>query len=401
MSRRRTPQVGKIGTWVLMFQLGAVGCSDPDGLRPASLSTGTPLSVSDSSVLSLGVIEGNPDQEFFRVGNPFLLDDGRVAVPLGAGPEVRVFDRNGRLSWSMGRRGSGPGELGALTGAWPLGDSIIEVIDIDEYRVTRFTESGTNEIVRLEAPGRLYAGAPGRQGAGWLALSYVAPSGWAGGDRELLALHAFSSDGSHRGKVTEVGGFLRVSAPGIGGPHPLTPRLVLRRSAAEVWFADSSESTIWRISDRLEPETVIALDLPDPGGVGDALRAIASAIDQRPDAIIPAEAVLRLLDSAAAVPLSTLWDFHADPVGYVWVLPFDPARHSIYMGDLGGTDALTSGSFAGGEWLVYDLSGNLVSEISIPVNVRISQITETEMVTVRRDEETGVEFVEIRKLVRH
>ncbi|MEX2531055.1 MAG: hypothetical protein WD960_09815 [Gemmatimonadota bacterium] len=118
-----------------------VACSDPEASAHGELSPGAPLSVAEHPSLSLGEGAGDPDQEFHQVGVPFFLDDGRLAVPLGSGPEIRVFYRDGNLSETLGREGEGPGEFTRLSAAWARGDTV-EALDVRQARVTRFLPDG-------------------------------------------------------------------------------------------------------------------------------------------------------------------------------------------------------------------------------------------------------------------
>lgn len=71
-----------------------------------------------------------------------LLDDGRLAIGLRSGPEVRLYDTTGQLVRTIGRQGSGPGELRTLAGPWPAGNGVFSVYDLRQRRLTLFDTAG-------------------------------------------------------------------------------------------------------------------------------------------------------------------------------------------------------------------------------------------------------------------
>lgn len=372
-------------------------CADPE--NPAAdggLPPGVPLSVAEQPSLSLGVVAGDPDQEFHQVSVPFFLDDGRLAVPLGSGPEIRIFDREGNLTETLGREGEGPGEFTRLSAAWARGDTV-EALDVRQARVTRFRPDGRVEVRALEAPESLYAALPGRLPGAWVALSW---SGLGPDGREELALRRFSLDGAHEGRLATLGGLIRVSGPEAAGPHPLSPRVVLRARGDDLYFGDSFEPRIHRVTEGGEVEEFIAWEPGDAPGSREALETVREVLAERDEEGVGAWIAAHLLESDEEYPVSVFWDFQVDPAGYVWVLPFDAARHSLSLGDLGGPSVFLSGSHEAERWTVLDLEGRAVGEVSLPREFRIAELGEDELLGVRRDPVTGVEMVEVREIER-
>ncbi len=125
-----------------------------DGPRPIRSSAAEPqiLSVDSTPVLSLGrAPRTGPNYEFGRVATTFFLKTGGFAVADNVAREVRLFSREGAFSRSIGRRGTGPGEIGFLGGAASMrGDSIL-VWDPVAARVSRFALDGTftGQVARL------------------------------------------------------------------------------------------------------------------------------------------------------------------------------------------------------------------------------------------------------------
>src|SRR5690606_31510466 len=100
-------------------------CANSDSAsRAVSHLPGTPISIGEDPLLTLGQLDGDTLQTFFRVRQPFLLGDDRIAVPLADANTIRVFDLDGNHVGSYGRPGPGPGEFTRLDQAWARGDTL-------------------------------------------------------------------------------------------------------------------------------------------------------------------------------------------------------------------------------------------------------------------------------------
>jgi hypothetical protein len=340
------------------------GCGDVENTPPATAPVpGTPMEMEPAPRLSLGVAGGDASQEFFRVGTPFLLPDGRLVVPLGAGSELRVFGPDGEFLRSLGRQGEGPGEFVVLTEAWPRGDTI-EAFDSGLARITRFLPDGSVEVVRLQTPMGLEAAPSGALPDGWVAVAFA---GAGSGVRDLFGLHWFSRDGAYVREMGRVEGMLRVSVPGVSGPHPLSPRAVVRVARGEIYYSGTLNPRIQVLDSAGGEEREIAWE-----GVGSmspraALALVRDAARARPDRGSAAAASEHLLQSdQVSEPVPALWDFMVDELGFIWVCPYDPARHGFALGDLGGGGYITGGSRAGGQWRILSPDGVEVGAVEVP-----------------------------------
>jgi hypothetical protein len=83
----------------------------------------------------------DPNLGFSRVGQIHVAPDGRTYVLDAQELQVRVFDPDGRLVASIGRRGSGPGEFQFPRAFGLLGDTLW-VNDLMNQRLTFFSRSG-------------------------------------------------------------------------------------------------------------------------------------------------------------------------------------------------------------------------------------------------------------------
>ena len=92
--------------------------------RAPSWGAEEPWSVTDSAVLRIGALDGDPRYVLDRVRSPFRLRDGRVVIPNGLSRVLRVYSEEGRHLFDIGREGDGPGEIRELADAWPVGERL-------------------------------------------------------------------------------------------------------------------------------------------------------------------------------------------------------------------------------------------------------------------------------------
>lgn len=98
--------------------------------------------VSPDTLLRLGVVEGDPSQQFDRVAHAARLSDGGVVVIDGGALEVRWFAASGRHAASYARRGAGPGELRALGEAPLVAEDTAIVYDPRNQRIFSLARGG-------------------------------------------------------------------------------------------------------------------------------------------------------------------------------------------------------------------------------------------------------------------
>ena len=351
----------------------------------SSIPIGTPTVVAIAPLLSVGVLEGDSLEEFYRVVTPFLLPDGRLVVPLRGSGTLRVFGPGGEVLESLGRPGRGPGEFVSLSAAWPRGDTI-EAFDRGLLRITRFLTDGSVETVRLEGPAlnRLTA-LPGTLSNGW-AFARVAASQMGG--RDEMMVHGFALDGTYLGEVAQVEGMARYEPPGGGsGPDPLSPRAVFAVGGSEIYVGET-----------LTP-SVRVLELTG---------ALVREITWERDGTLSAEEAFRMVvDSASARtdrsrqsleafpvrdPFPAFGGFIVDDEQFLWVRPYEPLVHSPAFGGLAGAGP-------GGEWLIFSPEGVQVGSVALPSELEPHQITSDAVVGIVRDE-LGVESVRVHSLAR-
>jgi hypothetical protein len=119
------------------FPLGLLGLSL---VASAAIAQDGPWSIDPRPALVLGDASRD-DAVLFGGGlvGATRLPDGRILVGDRDEYSLKVFDATGRLVKSLGRKGSGPGEIIYLSDLWRCGSDIV-AYDIDNgYRVTVFS----------------------------------------------------------------------------------------------------------------------------------------------------------------------------------------------------------------------------------------------------------------------
>lgn len=94
-------------------------------------------------VLAIGSFEGDEQYQFGRISGVDVDAEGNVYVADAQAQEVRVFDSSGAYVRTIGRPGSGPGELGnGVNGVLVTGTRVM-VPDLGNARLASFSPDGT------------------------------------------------------------------------------------------------------------------------------------------------------------------------------------------------------------------------------------------------------------------
>jgi hypothetical protein len=115
-------------------------------------------SVDSTPVFSIGVDEGEPDYELYRVFGATRLSDGRIAVANQGTNEVRFYDAAGRFTGRSGREGQGPGEYSNIFYLWALPGDTLYVGDYDPWHYEVLDGQGT--FIRSVRPEPVYPNSP-------------------------------------------------------------------------------------------------------------------------------------------------------------------------------------------------------------------------------------------------
>ncbi len=127
----------------LLLAVAACGdSSEAKGTRPAAVRDSAGVRIVESldpqwsaearwtidsvPALLIGVAEGDPEQEFFRLNDARRLSDGRIVAANGGTSELRYFSADGAYLCSSGRQGAGPGEFDRISWLQVIGgDTLI------------------------------------------------------------------------------------------------------------------------------------------------------------------------------------------------------------------------------------------------------------------------------------
>lgn len=328
-------------------------------------------------------------QQFHEVRRPFLLDDGRLAVPDGGSRSIRVFHSDGSLDRTLGGSGEGPGEFRRLDEAWDRGDTI-EAWDWRLGRLTRFFPGDSVEVVGFEGGAGPRQVVPGTLSDGWVVAEII---GSSMGERDEMAVRRFAPDGSDLGVVARTRGMSRYRTSFGGGPDPLSPQAVFDVADGRVHVAETLTPEIRVLGPSGDSIRTIAWE-PGPGpSPEEAARRTIRAIVARRSPEDTAALRKRLRAYPVRDRVSAFWSFLVDEEGFVWVQPYDPDRHSLRFGVSGGATG------PGGEWIVFSPDGRRVTSVRMPEGLRPTEIAADAVVGVGRSE-AGVPIVKVHPLVR-
>jgi len=99
--------------------------------------------VSFQYVLSIGVAEGDENQQFYKASDLTVDEEGNIYILDSGNNRVQVFDANGDFKFSFGKAGKGPGEFSSrLSAIKYLDDGFLWVVDYQYRRVNKFSKDG-------------------------------------------------------------------------------------------------------------------------------------------------------------------------------------------------------------------------------------------------------------------
>ena len=119
--------------------------------------------LSETPVVTIGVVEGDAAYELFRSRGAARLTDGRIVIATGGTHELRFYTLSGEHLRNVGGEGSGPGEFQLLTMMRRfIGDSLM-TYDLSLQRISVFDSEGMHiRDVNLATEGRLLPTIAGR-----------------------------------------------------------------------------------------------------------------------------------------------------------------------------------------------------------------------------------------------
>lgn len=369
-----------------------------DGASPPSWR------LSDAPLLTLGSVDGSPDEVLYRMVGAFRMSDGRLVVANAGSHEIRWYDPEGRVVARSGGEGDGPGEYMSISWAGPAGGDSVAVFDFRERRITVISpDAAVVRTFRLEDPPR----PPGTEEPqrGWpLMVGRLATGEF------LASIRPSKTPGTaYEGIPEDTVEYFRYDATGA-------PIGVTVRELASENYVVSTANSVSTSSVSFGRNTEVALgpaviwvgrtdteDIRRYGPTGDLQLIVRRARAPRPvteedvaaykerriAAIENPEWRERFLAIFEKTPFAkfhpTFAGIQVDPDGYLWVreYAFDP----------------DSDAEAPTEWSVFDPDGNLVASVTVPAGRGIFSVGRNHVVG-RRTDDLSVEYVEVYGLER-
>ena len=349
--------------------------------------------IAQAPALSIGEIEGPEALLFSRIETVRRDADGNVIVADGASDEIRIFDPDGNHLRTSGGVGEGPGEFGALLGAWPSEDAEIVAYDMRRERITRFDPmgqvAGTAALAAPEGFGFLIA--LGLWGSRSLLLKFeVLPPGLPEEpSRSVVSLLRYGFDGALIDTVAHLQGPATTSVTRSRGgarmvemlPVPFSPGpaaiassrglAFTRGEAYEVRFLDPA-GTLGRIARLAESP---------PAWTDEDLAAYAQGTTS---AELDEAGLRELVESFEDLPLPpTLPGYvelmYAD-TGELWARRYRVPGASMVRWDVFGTD------------------GHYLGHVEIPARFTVQEASRGQLLGVARDD-LDIERVQARDLI--
>lgn len=345
-------------------------------------------------VLALGVLEGDPAQQFNTIVGAYRLGDGTLVVGDQGSREIRLFDRNGRHLKTVGGRGGGPGEFSMLASLDRIRGDTLVASDWPIGTLSWFASSG--EYIDGTRIGPYWPGISGRVLADGSLLADIYPGGSHGDELESWAvlgtvpefrprgyLVRVSRDGRHVDTLSAVAGdqWFKSGQPRVSlvvRPMPFARTTKLAWTAEEVFLGDTGR-----------PEIVV---VDYTGRVRRIIRWVANvpAVTERDREAYEEETMesLRQPERAAdyrrwlaEVPYSehkpAFRSLLADDGGRLWIQMWDSGRSSA--------------------WLVFSADGTLERLVTGPPGLELFDIDAGYAVGVAKDS-LDLEYVRIYRL---
>jgi hypothetical protein len=399
-----------LGPWIAALLVACGGGDDPrpspgpeirdsagiavvDAPVPADASAPA-LELDPDPLLGVGTLDGPPATVWAGVVDPLLLPDGTLVAGDRATRKIRAFGTDGRLRWSAGGEGEGPGEFQRLSwlGALP-GDSIL-TWDIRTRRATVLGPAG--EVARsyraeappgaamaapvsvVDGPRLLVSGGSSFAGGGGPAQEVVRPEVpyyLADVEGEIL-----DSLGSVPGETVQV---IRPGDGSIGvAPLPLSGEGYAHGAAGRVALArpDRVEVRIHGPDGRLEMLLRPRLSLSEARS-GDRGRYLEHRLDGVEDSADRSAIRDRLEEAPWPTTYPWLSGLRVSDRGELWIRRWEAPWEAG----------------PGVRWWVFEPSGAVRGSVTTPADFEVVRILGDRIVGVARDA-LGVEQVRVYRL---
>lgn len=235
-------------------------CSLARGLWVAILASVTPGGVTIGSTAAaqvprlertreIGCEDCGDARQFSSIWDVTVTEAGEVLVVDRDEPTLRMFDGTGRVSWSRGRRGAGPGEYTyAMRAALGAGGSV-HVVDMRLRRLTRLASDGA--VMKSLTIPFFPAGVAARARHGEL----------------VILTDNFRGTGTLERWAPGADAPVRVTSfkiPEPGGGHIFSPSVAVAPNGVVAFLPTGERYEIQRLSARGQPLPTLSRDIPRP-----------------------------------------------------------------------------------------------------------------------------------------
>lgn len=361
-----------------------------ENLVPA-WGAGEGWSLDDTPELRIGVVDGDPHYQFFRIVGAWRFADGRLAVVDGGTYELRYYDASGRFLSALGGRGAGPGEFQQVDRLDVTGDSL-RIFDRSLQRISIFTIDG-GFIRSFGLPGVVESPRP-------------EPRGWfADGSFLIDATIPFWEGEPQTGIQLSRAGYYRLSAAGavldtvgqfVQGQHYIE---VDDRGMSSIGLPFARRSATATGADRFYFGTSESYEIQAfrPDGQLEALiRRVHETLPVRPEDLsnyirerqryVSGENARRRMEAMfRGLPIPATMPAHGDMLldveGNLWVEDYQPA----------GTERP--------RWAVFSGGGRWLGTVELPARFEPFQIG-VDFILGQRVDELDVQYLEVYRLIR-
>jgi hypothetical protein len=339
--------------------------------------------------LSIGEMAGDANYQFGQIAGVDVDDAGNVYVLDQQGQDVRVYDSSGKFVRTIGKAGSGPGELGTNSAGLEVMDNQVYVADLGNQRLSRFSLEGealgdTHIDFAQAIPARWDEMPAGRLVAQLRHIQFTGPDVAPTGD----AIRAVNADGTFGDTVgmlpagetiTMTGGQPQIK---MFSPEPIwdaDPTGVLvtgRNNEFRLEERDASGAVKRIITKSAAPKPVTDRD---KRVIRNAIRELAAK--QAPGAPPAAlDAYVNSIQFADNFPLFASLAF--GPGGSIWAQRVHSGEE-IASGEEGTFDAQDLGST---DWDVFDAEGRYLGVVTFPGRYQPVRVVGDRFYGVARDD---------------
>jgi len=357
--------------------------------------------VPDKPQLTIGVLDGDAEYQFFDISAAARQSDGDLVVADAGSRAVRLYDRDGVFERTLGGPGSGPGEFEDPTQILVPADDSVFVWDDAAFRITKFDSNGAfvgvrdvsrSEIANAVAPPLYPATGVLLPGGGLLVRLIQKSKGLPATPRFRSSSGALrvSADLAQIETVMLFGDAEQVVVDSPWGPLAVTPALAMTASIA----VQSSEARTC-IGDQEGPQVMCFG--PDGSRTAVRWRATPTAVAANdPDVVAWREAALDVYGQKLSP------DEAHRLVSQIPVPTTRPEYSGILL-DRDGNLWVTRGPSGSGEsrvieHLVFDPAGAFLGAVSMPP-VRVLEIGPDHVLGVHQDE-LEVQYVQVFEIVK-